>query len=78
LGFSDSYRVLFLVIEVLEELSRAKDHLWALDDEHTSLCMAIDFVCDCIGIPWSKESFAPSSQIALIADSIRELEADMF
>jgi hypothetical protein len=40
--------------------------------------MAIDVACDRIGIPRSEESFAPSSQIAFITDSIRELEADVF
>lgn len=53
-----------------------EDHLWALDAEHASLCMAIDVVCDQLEIPWSEESSAPTTRMALITGRVRELEVD--
>lgn len=78
LGFVDPYGVLFLLAEVLDELSCVEDRLRALDAEHTSLCAAINVVRDHLEIPWPEESFAPTSRMVLVAGRIRELEADVF
>lgn len=48
----------FLLKEVLEELSHVEDHVQALDAEHSSLCVAIDLVCNRLRIPRLEDSFA--------------------
>jgi hypothetical protein len=63
---------------VLEELSREKDRLWALDAEHSGLSVAIDLMCFHLRIPRSGESSAKTSWMTLVASCIRELEAVMF
>ncbi|KAL5681113.1 hypothetical protein ACJX0J_007498, partial [Zea mays] len=67
-----------LAEEVLGELLRVEDRLWALDVEDSSLCAAIDLVRDHLGIPRSGDSSAPTSLMTLIVGRIRELEADAF
>lgn len=57
---------------VMEELSREKDHLWALDAEHSGLSVAIDLVCDHLRIPRSGESSAKTSRMTLVASCIRD------
>jgi hypothetical protein len=47
----------FLLADELEELSRVEDCLWALDAEHTTLCVSINMVCEQIGIPHPEQSF---------------------
>jgi hypothetical protein len=46
-----------LLADELEELSRVEDCLWALDAEHTTLCVSINMVCEQIGIPHPEQSF---------------------
>ena len=63
---------------VLEELAQAKEHLWALSVEHSNLSVAIDLVCDHLGVLHLGEVFACTPRMALVSSCIHELETTAF
>jgi hypothetical protein len=63
---------------VLEELAHAKEHLWALSVERSNLSVAIDLVCDHLGVSHLGEVSACTPRMALVSSCIHELETTAF